>query len=193
MGRGLAPSLFLLLCLFLLPKGTEDAEVSLKSLEELIYEMKGDHTERAFVFIEENCKGTHCEVVKECIRNLSEEIDPLILSAMIYVESAFKPYAVSHKGAIGVMQVMPEAGKEIALSIGLPFYESLLFDVKYNIMIGTHYLMKLLKMFKGDLRIALLAYNFGPTYVTEKMRNKEWLPRKYFPKIRKVIEEEMSE
>ncbi len=84
-------------------------------------------------------------------------VDPLLVRAVIKVESDFDHRAVSKKGAIGLMQLMPETARD--LRINNPF------DPRANIMGGTRYLGKMLSLFDGDLSLGLAAYNAGPTRV----------------------------
>jgi len=84
-------------------------------------------------------------------------IDPVLVRAVIQVESSFDPKCVSHRGAKGLMQLMPEtAGRYGVKSI---------FDPEQNISGGVHYLSDLLKMFPRDLPRALAAYNAGENAV----------------------------
>ncbi|MCA1784604.1 MAG: lytic transglycosylase domain-containing protein [Desulfobacteraceae bacterium] len=77
-----------------------------------------------------------------------------LIKAVIRVESAFNPRAVSVKGARGLMQIMPE--NDAALSLADPF------DPSQNIMAGTRYLKQLLDRYQHKLPLALAAYNAGP-------------------------------
>jgi soluble lytic murein transglycosylase-like protein len=78
-----------------------------------------------------------------------------LLKALIQVESAFQPRARSHKGALGLMQLMPETAR---------LYQTRnLFDPKSNIEAGTRHLKKLLGEF--ELPLALAAYNAGEAAV----------------------------
>lgn len=80
-------------------------------------------------------------------------LDPSLLRAVIHAESAFKRYAVSDKGAQGLMQLMP--GTAADLGVGDPF------DAGQNIRGGADYLAQLLKQFNGDEQLATAAYDAG--------------------------------
>lgn len=88
-------------------------------------------------------------------------LDPRLVAAVIKVESDFRPRATSSKGALGLMQVMPETGRWAAGVLGLSGYtEKTLFDPSTNIMIGSWYLARLRTRF-GGTALAVAAYNAG--------------------------------
>lgn len=85
------------------------------------------------------------------------QVDGLLVAAVIEAESGFTPDAVSPKGAVGLMQLLPSTG-------GLYGSPDLL-DTSTNLDLGTRYLARLLRDFDGDLERALAAYNAGPAAV----------------------------
>ena len=81
------------------------------------------------------------------------QIDPQLVDAIIKVESQYDPMALSNKGAMGLMQLIPETAQRFG--VANPF------DPKENIQGGVSYLKYLLETFKGDLPRSLAAYNAG--------------------------------
>jgi soluble lytic murein transglycosylase-like protein len=88
-------------------------------------------------------------------------VDPRLVAAVARRESAFNANAVSHAGACGVMQLMPDTARFLGVRN--------VFDARENVFGGTRYLRTLLDTFNGDLDLALAAYNAGPGAV-EKHR-----------------------
>jgi soluble lytic murein transglycosylase-like protein len=81
------------------------------------------------------------------------EVDPLLVHSVIETESAYNPYAVSPKGAQGLMQLMPATAKRFGVRNS--------FDVKENIEGGVRYLKYLGTLFPDDPKLAIAAYNAG--------------------------------
>ncbi len=80
-------------------------------------------------------------------------VSPGLVKAVVHAESAFDPDAVSHKGAQGLMQLMPATARQ--LGVDDPF------DPWQNIDGGTRYLSSMIQRFKGDLSLGLAAYHAG--------------------------------
>lgn len=91
------------------------------------------------------------------------DVPVALILAVTKRESAFNPQAVSHAGAQGLMQIMPETAKECASDVNKNFYN--VFKIKDNVQLGTWYLWKMLNLFNGDVGLAVRAYNAGPVYV----------------------------
>lgn len=89
-------------------------------------------------------------------------LDPELVTAIAAAESGFRPDAVSHKGAVGLMQVMPATAARYGVSAPSPQQASaLLKNPDVNVQVGTRYLADLLQMFDGELELAVAAYNAG--------------------------------
>jgi soluble lytic murein transglycosylase-like protein len=99
-------------------------------------------------------------IVSECSK--ANGHDPFLLLALIEVESGYDGDAVSEKGAMGFLQVMPFVAQEMADELDMDFENADgLYDMETNVRIGSHYLGKLMQRY-GDLTMALEAYNLGP-------------------------------
>ena len=80
-----------------------------------------------------------------------------LVKAIIKAESDFDPNAVSHAGAQGLMQLMPETARDLGVSNS--------FDPRENILAGVRYFKGLLEQFHGSIPLALAAYNAGPNRI----------------------------
>jgi len=87
------------------------------------------------------------------------EVDFALIKAIIRAESGFNPYAISRKGAKGLMQLMPETALRMKVSN--------IFSPKDNIEGGVRYFKYLLSLFDNDLRLSLAAYNAGENVVSQ--------------------------
>lgn len=93
-----------------------------------------------------------------------ERLEPALLRAVIKVESNFNHRAVSRVGARGLMQIMPTTAEGIGNRKALDHRKP-----RANILAGAHYIRSMINRFRGDLTLAIAAYNAGPGAV-EKHR-----------------------
>jgi len=112
---------------------------------------------RLFAFFKNYPEADRGEIMR-LVRGscLKHGVDSRLIQAVIQVESNFEPQAVSHKGAQGLMQIMPETQKD--LGVQRPF------DLRENIEAGVRYLKMQINRF-GSPALALAAYNAGPEQV----------------------------
>ncbi|GMA56579.1 hypothetical protein GCM10025858_10820 [Alicyclobacillus sacchari] len=108
----------------------------------------------------------------------SANVDPLLIASVIRVESKFHTQDVSHAGAVGLMQLMPQTAEWIAEMIRnqttgsgaavnrLPKDAKKLASPEYNILIGSWYVKSLIQQFQGNEVAAIAAYNAGPRRVS---------------------------
>lgn len=95
--------------------------------------------------------GRYTELIREIARQY--DVDPTLVAAMIRAESAFDPSAVSRKGAAGLMQLMPQTASALGVLDR--------FDPHENIRGGVRHLRYLLDRYRGQVAIAVAAYNAG--------------------------------
>lgn len=100
-------------------------------------------------------------------------IDAGLVASVANVESGFNESAVSNKGAIGIMQLMPSTAQWIASKMGEEYNNSLLLNGDYSLKLGSFYLAYLLRTF-NDEKTALCAYNAGPGNVKKWLNEKEY-------------------
>lgn len=115
---------------------------------------------------------------KEDIRISAEnyELDPLLIAAVIRVETNYTPDAVSGKGAVGIMQLMPDTAEWIMKKGGFTAVSPNMLTARADISIelGSWYLRSLHKQFDENLYAALAAYNAGPGTVKRWMSEGTW-------------------
>jgi len=107
-------------------------------------------------------------------------LDLGLVMAVMHVESRFQNFAISPAGAIGLMQILPSTGEELARREGIPWRGSqTLLDPAMNVRLGIAYLRELSDRYRGDLRAALAAYNWGPGHVDRRIQEGTPLPSEY--------------
>ena len=106
-------------------------------------------------------------LVASSIVDYSDEFDvpSSLIAAIMRSESAYNPMAISKAGARGIMQIMKYTADEIAMELGVKYYN--IHKISDNSRFGTYYLWKMLKIFNGDVELSIRAYNCGPQWVTK--------------------------
>ncbi len=134
-------------------------------------------------------RGTDLAEVVRYVEHASARfgVDPLLALAVIQVESRFDPTAVSPRGAIGLMQVLPETAAELAPRIGISIEaEDALFDPETNILLGTYYLSRLLERFES-VDAALAAFHAGPTRIESRVERRQEFSLRYADRVWDVL------
>lgn len=127
-----------------------------------------DYMQKKFVYQWPYAKEVHTHSAKY-------RVDPYLVVAVMKNESGFKAEAQSHRGALGIMQIMPETGAWIAKSTDFPnFKDKMLLLPELNIKFGCWYLAELEHEFKQNEVLMLAAYNAGRGTVHEWMEENEW-------------------
>jgi soluble lytic murein transglycosylase-like protein len=122
-------------------------------------------------------------IIEESARH---NFEPALVMAVIHVESSGRTLAVSPVGALGLMQIMPPTGKELALRHGIPWRgPDTLLDPFVNVKLGVAYLRKLTDRYK-DVSVALAAYNWGPGRIDSRLRAGERVPSLYPDRVMQV-------
>ncbi|WP_230350809.1 lytic transglycosylase domain-containing protein [Lelliottia sp. WAP21] len=88
-------------------------------------------------------------------------VDPVLIDAIITVESGYNLNALSPKGALGLMQLMPATARELAKKEGVQFEDGHLLDPKTNIRLGVKYLAELGNRYNNNVELVLAAYHAG--------------------------------
>lgn len=113
-------------------------------------------------------------------------VDPLLVASVIRVESKFETHDISHAGAVGLMQLMPDTAEWLAGQIRkqnsqsneaieqMPQDAKKLASPQYNIVLGSWYIQSLIKQFDGNQTAAIAAYNAGPKRVQDWLQSGAW-------------------
>ena len=169
-------STFVFILSFHFPNVIPDLSQREQSIREIFEVLEKQATGLANVTKEELA-----EVIYEEAKRYNQ--DHKLILALIATESEFYNWAVSEKGAKGLMQIMPYVAESLAQDLGIEWSgDRTLFNPYLNIRIGIHYLSQLMLDFK-DVEVALTAYNYGPTYVRSLIERKQRIPHQYYRKF----------
>ncbi|NUM34633.1 MAG: lytic transglycosylase domain-containing protein [Candidatus Brocadiae bacterium] len=112
------------------------------------------------------------KITKEIVNIIEQEaknfaLDPLLVQAIVLIESSGWEKAISVKGAKGMMQLMPETANQLAKELNISLVSDSLLDPKINIRLGCYYIHQLVRKFQGDMVAVLAGYNTGPFRVSQ--------------------------
>ncbi|MGD9877003.1 lytic transglycosylase domain-containing protein [Desulfococcus sp.] len=141
-------------------------------------------TNTASITIARKTENAYDKIILEAAHR--HDVHPALIKAIIKAESSYNPRAVSRRGARGLMQLMPGTARAMGVKNS--------FNPKHNIHGGTKYFRHLLDQFKGNIRLALAAYNAG----IERVRHYGRVPpyketRSYINKVMSYYREYRSE
>jgi soluble lytic murein transglycosylase-like protein len=118
------------------------------------------------------------------------DVDPLLVASIVARESSFRSRAVSQAGAVGLMQIRPFVAEDVATSEALDWNGvETLHDPAINVRLGVSYYKQLLARFGGDERMALTAYNVGPTRVSLAVQTGTFRANRYARDVLDLFEQ----
>jgi soluble lytic murein transglycosylase-like protein len=139
-------------------------------------------------FLEGRATGLSRAQIERVSRVVIAEADrtgftPGLIAALIHVESSGRNFAISRAGALGLMQIKPDTARAVAERQGIEWQgPQMLFDPALNVRLGVDYLAELYRRF-GDIELALTAYNWGPTYISELLQAGREIPDDYAQRV----------
>ena len=144
--------------------------------EDVIAEVRAELDRRRTGLATDELDALAVAIVVEADRH---QFDPALVMAVMHVESRFDNFALSAVGAMGLMQILPSTGEELAAKHGVAWHgPQTLFDPIVNVQLGVAYLRALSDRF-GNVSTALAAYNWGPGHIDRRIRRGRQLPRDY--------------
>jgi soluble lytic murein transglycosylase len=159
------------------PEVAEDPKAA--AVHRILAELQRRHT---------GLSGRELELLAWTIVEQAEiyEFEPDLVLAVIKVESAGFHLAVSHVGAMGLMQLLPGTGEEMAQKLGLAWHgPDSLFDPILNVKLGTAYLRELTNRY-DSMPTGLAAYNWGPGRIDRRIRRGASVPSRYIEQVMKA-------
>jgi soluble lytic murein transglycosylase-like protein len=152
--RTLSVSLWILLALWLAPEVSAQVRISVNAEgRKVIYNEAPAQRARRYSNKLVNVPDSDIQIVIDR-HSADQSLDPKLVQAVIQVESGYNHRARSHKGAMGLMQLMPGTASQLRVSDP--------YDPDENVRGGTQYLRHLIDRFPGRLDLAVAAYNAGP-------------------------------
>ncbi len=113
-------------------------------------------------------------------------LDPLLILSMIITESSFKRNQLSHKGAVGLMQIKPSIGRAVAGKWGIEWPSGKgLRNPVFNVKVGIAYLFELIYKFR-EIKRAVIAYNLGETVTREYLFFRAAPPERYYQRVERT-------
>jgi soluble lytic murein transglycosylase-like protein len=162
----------------------DSGNVDAREAAQGVADATGPMVERAIQYLRERRTGLSeaeiAQVAATIVREANlQGLDPNLVMAVIHIESRGDSFALSPVGAMGMMQIMPLTGEELAAQLEIPWRGApTLFDPVANVRIGIAYLKQLESRYE-NIATALAAYNWGPGRIDSRIRRGVALPVSY--------------
>lgn len=122
------------------------------------------------------------------------KLNPKFILGVIFIESSFDSFAVSPKGAMGLLQLMPDTAQWVAQRLSLPWENPVyLFDPIYNLRLGVGYLAMLKNRYGEDMKAVLSAYNAGPGNFERGRESGKGYRMHYYRNVRSFVVSDAKE